>query len=79
MVEKAVVYSAKTCPKCVMLKDYLEENKAEYEERLVDKDADALAELIGLTGEIAVPVLKMNGKVVKGFDREALDSAFGNR
>ena len=75
-MEKAVVYSTKTCPKCVMLKDYLGEKGVEYEEKLVDKDADALAELIGLTGEIAVPVLKVNGGGVKGVDRPALEELF---
>jgi glutaredoxin len=34
---KVIIYSTTTCPYCKMLKDYLDEKKVEYVEKLVDQ------------------------------------------
>ncbi len=69
----AVVYTTPTCPYCRMAKDYLAQRGVPFTERDVAADPAAAQELERLTGQRAVPVIQVDGQVVVGFDRRALD------
>jgi glutaredoxin-like YruB-family protein len=79
MVEKAtkkvIVYSTQTCPYCVMAKDFLKENKIAFRDVDVGADEKAAQEMIDKSGQMGVPVIDVDGKIIVGFDREALRDA----
>lgn len=72
---KVRVYSSPFCVYCKMLKQFLEENKIEYEEVNVQEDQEAAIEMIEKTGQTGVPVVEINGKIIIGFDKEKLKEA----
>ena len=45
--KKVKVFSTPTCPYCVMVKNYLSENKIAFEDVDVSKDEDAAREMVG--------------------------------
>ena len=73
---KAVVYSAEWCGACKSTKALLADLGVVVEERDIDKDPRALAELIGIAGkDAAIPVTLIGKKAVGGFDEPALRAA----
>lgn len=72
MAKEIKVYTTRTCPWCVRLKEFLQQNGVDYIERHVDTDNDALAEFNELDVGRGVPVTVIDGQVVKGFDQARL-------
>ena len=72
-----IVYSTKTCPYCVMLKDFLKEKGIEFKDFDVGADREKAREMIEKTGQQGVPVIDIGGKVIIGFDRAAIVEALG--
>ncbi|MFA6489142.1 MAG: glutaredoxin domain-containing protein [Candidatus Micrarchaeia archaeon] len=70
-----IVYSTRTCPYCVMAKRYLSEKGVQYKDVDVGADQKAAMEMVVKTGQMGVPVLDINGSVIVGFDRHAIDAA----
>lgn len=66
------VYSTPTCPYCHMAKEFLKENKVEFEDINVAEDEKARNEMVEKSGQMGVPVIEINGKILVGFDKEAL-------
>jgi glutaredoxin 3 len=56
-----------------MLKEYLSQHGVKYLERDISLDRAAGAEVMRLTGQMAVPVTVIDGQTIIGFDRPALD------
>jgi len=75
---KPKVYSSQTCHYCVMAKQYLKSKGVDFEELDVSKDRAALAEMMRKTGQSGVPVLDINGHVILGFDKAAIDRALAD-
>ena len=71
------VYSTPTCPWCKRVKEYLKEKNIEYEEINVAGNQEAAQEMIRKSGQMGVPVIDVNGKIIVGFDREAIEEAIG--
>ncbi len=74
---KVIVYSTPTCPWCNRAKDFLKQHNIEFEEKDVSVDEEARAELIEKSGQLGVPVLDIDGKIIIGFDKEAIEEALG--
>jgi glutaredoxin len=66
---KAVVYTAPQCPYSEKVKEFLASINVEIEEKCVFDTPDIMAELRELSGQMAVPVTKLNGDFYVGFDR----------
>lgn len=76
---KITVYSTTTCPYCVMLKRWLDEQKLEYTDYLVDKNPYAAQMMVQQSGQMGVPFTTIendDGSVEKilGFDRAKFSS-----
>ena len=71
------VYSTQTCPYCHMVKDYLKKNKVEFNDVDVGEDARAAQEMVAKSGQMGVPVVDVDGKIIIGFDKEAIAKALG--
>ena len=67
------VYTTATCPWCTKVKSYLSDKGLEYQEIDVGRDSESVEEMIALTGQRNVPVTVIDGEVIVGFDREALE------
>ena len=69
------VYTPDSCPWCVKAKNYLKSKNIAFEELNVAEDMDARQEMVQKSRQMGVPVLDINGTVVIGFDKPAIDTA----
>jgi glutaredoxin-like YruB-family protein len=69
---KVKIYSTPTCPYCQMAKEYLKNNKIDYEEYNVAEDEARLKEMVNKSHQMGVPVIDVDGEIVVGFDRALL-------
>jgi glutaredoxin len=58
-----------------MAKEYLKSRKIEYEEFDITSDSDKAQEMINKSGQMGVPVIEIDDKIVIGFDRPKIDAA----
>ena len=68
------VYSTKTCPYCVMARDYFKENGVEFEDVDVGRDREAAKEMIEKSGQMGVPVIDIDGNILVGFQPDVFKS-----
>ena len=61
-----------------MAKDYFKSKNLSYEEYNVAVDIPRQKEMIEKTGQFAVPVIDIDGKIVIGFDRQKVDQYLNN-
>ncbi|MBI5872333.1 glutaredoxin family protein [archaeon] len=74
-----IVYSTPACPYCHIAKDYLTSKGVKFEEFDVSKDRAKAEEMIKKSGQMGVPVLDINGKIIIGFDRKEIDEALSSK
>ena len=72
-MSKIIVYSTPTCPYCSLVKDYLKQKGVEFEEKDVSVDRVAAREMIERSGEMGVPQIDIDGTIIVGFNRDAID------
>ena len=72
---KVKVYSTKTCPWCKKVKEFLTEKNVKFENIDVGEDQEASKEMVEKSGQMGVPVVDIDGKIIVGFDKEALEKA----
>jgi len=73
--KKVIVYSTPTCPYCRMAKEFLESKGVKYEDVDVSTDKKKAEKMIKKSGQMGVPVLDINGKIVVGFNRQNIEEA----
>ena len=71
------VYSTPTCPWCFKVKQYLKEKNIPFEDIDVSRDQQAAQEMVQKSGQMGVPVIDINGKIIIGFDVQAINEALG--
>lgn len=79
IIMSVTVYSTTTCPYCVMAKEYLKKKNVSFNDINVSMDMAKAQEMIRKSGQTGVPVLDINGKIIVGFDREAIDEALSSQ
>jgi len=72
---KVKIYTTNTCQYCKMAKGYMDENKIKYQEINVETDQKAVKEMVEKSGQMGVPVLDVNGEIIVGFNKEAIEKA----
>lgn len=73
MAEKQVtIFSTPACHFCNQAKEYFTNNDVEYTEHDVAADQDKRQEMIEMTGQMGVPVIRIGDDVVIGFDEEKI-------
>ena len=71
------IYSTSWCPACVKAKKYLNLKGVEFNEiNVADKHEDR-EEVFRASGQRTVPVLDIDGEIIVGFDKAAIDKAIG--
>jgi glutaredoxin-like YruB-family protein len=71
---KIKLYSTPTCPWCHRAKDYLDIKGIEYENIDVSQDHNAAMEMVKKSGQMGVPQIEINGKMIVGFDQAVIDA-----
>jgi len=67
-----IIYSTPVCHFCHTAKDFFKENDIAYTEYDVAADADKRQEMIDLTGQMGVPVIRIKEDVIIGYDEPKL-------
>ncbi len=68
-MKKIRVFSTKSCSYCVILKQFLNDKKIEFEDIDVAENEEARKEMIEKTGQMGVPVIEIDNDIVIGFDK----------
>jgi len=71
------IYTTPTCPWCKKSKEFLKSKKIPYTEFNVVDDQNAQKEMIKKSGQMGVPVLDIDGKIIVGYDPDAILKAVG--
>ncbi len=74
---KVKIYTTPSCVYCKMAKEYFKKNNVVFEERDVLADLTARKEMIDVSHQLGVPVIKVDDRVVIGFDQETLAALLG--
>jgi len=74
---KVIVYSTPVCPYCDFAKQFLKENNIDFEVIDVSKDQDKAQEMIQKSGQMSVPAIDVDGKIVVGFNKAKLKELLG--
>lgn len=73
------VYSTPGCPYCKMAKEYFASKGVEFEEIDVSQNKEASQEMVKTSGQMGVPVIIIDGKVIVGFDKAKIDGLIGGK
>jgi len=71
------IYSTPTCPYCIRVKQFLKDNNIDFVNFDVGADEKVAEEMMQKSGQMGVPVLDIDGKIIVGFDKERIKQALG--
>ena len=69
------IYTTPSCPYCTMAKQYMSSKNVSYTEYDVSRDTRKAEEMVRKSGQMGVPVIEINGRVILGFNRPEIDRA----
>jgi glutaredoxin-like YruB-family protein len=75
MAKKIEIYSTPTCPYCHLAADYFKEKGIEFTNYDVSVDKAKAQEMIKKSGQMGVPVIDIDGKIIVGFNRPEIEKA----
>lgn len=67
------IYSTPTCHFCHLAKDWMDEKGVKYVDYDVTKDISRAREIVEMTGQRGVPVIKIGNDIVIGFNQVKLE------
>ncbi len=62
-----------------MAKEYFKKNNVKYQEINVEEDEKAAEEMIEKSGQMGVPVIDINGTIIVGFNKPAIEKALSKK
>jgi glutaredoxin-like YruB-family protein len=77
-MKNITIYSTPTCPYCILVKNYLDQKGIEYDYIDVSEDQEKAQEMIKKSGQEGVPVVDIDGEIIIGFDKVAIDKALNS-
>jgi len=69
------IYTTPSCGYCKVAKDYFRTQHVPFTECNVASDQRKADEMVRKSGQTAVPVIDVNGKIIVGFNRSEIDKA----
>ena len=69
------VYGTDSCSWCRKVKQYFKLKNIDFEDVNVQRNMSAKREMIAKTHQMGIPVIDINGTIIVGFDRTAIDEA----
>lgn len=76
-METVTIYSTPTCHFCQAAKAFFTENNVEYQDFNVAEDPAKRQEMIEMTGQLGVPVIRIGDDVIVGFDEAKVKELLG--
>ncbi len=76
---EVIVYSTPTCPYCKKVKKYLKSKNIDFTEYDVSEDDEKAHEMIEKSGQMGVPVTDIDGEIIVGFNKIAIDKVLENK
>ena len=73
------IYTTSWCPYSKQAKDYLNSKGISYTEYDIEKTTEALRRKNELSPSGGVPVMVVNGRVIRGFSSKTYDTVFGGK
>ena len=70
-----LVYSTPSCPYCTMVKDFLKKKQVTFQEFDVSRDQRRAEEMIRKSGQMGVPVVDVDGRVMVGYRPAEIEKA----
>ena len=70
-----IVYSTPSCSYCAMVKDFLRKKQVPYQEYDVSRDERRADEMVRKSGQMGVPVVDVNGRILVGYRPAEIESA----
>lgn len=72
---KVKIYTTPTCPWCKKTKEFLKSKRVKYTEVDVAGNEKAQKEMIKKSKQMGVPVIDVDGKIIVGYDTDAIEKA----
>ena len=69
------LYSTPSCTYCRKAKDYFRANHVPFTEFDVSRDQRRADEMVRKSGQMGVPVIDVNGRVIVGFNQPEIEKA----
>lgn len=76
-MEKVTIYSTPTCHFCHAAKEFFAENDVAFEDFNVAEDQTKRQEMVEMTGQLGVPVIRIGDDVIVGFDEAKIRQLLG--
>lgn len=77
MDKTVTIYSTPSCHFCHAAKEFFTENNVAYTDIDVAADAEKRKEMVDMTGQMGVPVIRIGDDVVVGFDEAKVKELLG--
>lgn len=71
-MKDVTIYSTSVCHYCQLAKEFFKKNNIAYKEYNVGLDAEKRKEMVELTGQLGVPVIRIDDTVLVGFQEKML-------
>jgi glutaredoxin 3 len=69
------IYTTSTCGFCRVAKQYFASNRIPFTEVNVESDMRKAEEMVRKSGQMGVPVIEVNGKIIVGFNKPEIEKA----
>ncbi|MEX0917858.1 MAG: glutaredoxin family protein [Candidatus Paceibacterota bacterium] len=77
MDKTVTIYSTPSCHFCHAAKEFFTANNVTFTDHDVAADADKRKEMVEMTGQMGVPVIRIGDDVVVGFDEAKVKELLG--
>jgi glutaredoxin 3 len=77
MSKTVTIYSTPVCHFCHAAKDFFNEHGVSYTEHDVASDVEKRREMVDMTGQMGVPVIRVDDDVIIGYDEAKLKELLG--
>lgn len=74
---RVTVFTTPTCSWCTRVKSYLNGHGVSFTEVNVARDEKAMQRMVARSGQMGVPQLDIDGRMIVGFDKARIDRALG--
>lgn len=76
-MKNITIYSTPTCHYCNEAKNFMKENNIAYTEHNVASDLEQRKIMVDKSGQLGVPVIEIDGKIMVGFEEGRFKEALG--
>jgi glutaredoxin-like YruB-family protein len=77
MAKKVKIYSTPYCTYCKLAKNFFTKNKIDFTEVDVSEDEKELNSMVKKSGQMGVPVIEIDDKVIVGYNEAKIKKLLG--